>query len=170
MSAALDVATAKRLAATLKATKAGETDGISKLQDEVKDLAVEKMNKWEKRKYLTEKWESAGGVVSKTKQHWRIAEGIKKKSFQREVKKFEEERALGLTGGKDPRKQLRMQKDLEREKKRQTDPFAKNMKLQSVGRRGKDGVLSISKQDMRQVNRAHRQSKKDKVNIEKVFR
>lgn len=170
ITGALDVTTAKRLSATIKATKAGEVATLQELQSEVKDIAVGKMNKWEKRKYLNEKFESLGGLVKKPKTHWTIAEGIKKKQLQREVKAYEEEKQMGLTGGADPLKRLKQEKAKAEEVRRKTDPFAKGLKFRQVGRTDKDGVLTLSKQHFKSVNKNFRNSRKDKIRIENVFR
>lgn len=159
-AADLDVRTAKRVASVLQAANKGEYTSLSSLQDEVKEIAVGKMNKWEKRDFLQAKWEKIGGKVVKPREGFHVKHGKIRANFERKVEKYEHEKEIGLKGD-NPFKEKERLADEKRLAKKHQDPFAKSMNIQSAGRFGKDGVLTFGKKDIDKVHRMHKNSRID---------
>jgi hypothetical protein len=159
---ALSAATQKRVDAMVKATKGTENGAnaqtLRALQRDVQEVAVEKMNKWEKREHDRKKWLAVvGREPEKMRHHRRVAQGILGKKHERAVKTYKALKERGLEAV-NPNERRRVERHQEKRRKDAVRSFGTNLGSTGVGRLDSSGALTLSGREVREFGRRERAS------------
>ncbi len=168
--AGLSVETQRRIASVVKAMGSGSREAFSKVVQDVKEYSVGKMQKWERKAYEEEKWSKMGGdgKIDKTVHGRQQLLGMKFKNQEREMKRFENAKAMGLDA-KNPNQARRNKARAEAIDKRRDDPLGRGLQGQGIGRANKHGKIKLRSKE---VAAAFARSKKEKqdVQLHKMFK
>lgn len=119
---------------------------------------------------MTQKWAEMKGDVVKGPQHPKIiAQGLKNKKLQREIKAYKSAKESGVTLINPNKRRRDEEYEKEKEKSRR-DVFGGELKINAVGRFTKDGQLKVRSRDVSRINTRGSKGPSSGPKLNKMFK